>query len=45
MLSNKLEGLSFCVMGNLSHFKNKYQEEELVLKHGGVFRRGKTFFS
>ena len=40
MSSNKLEGLSFCVMGNLDHFKNKYQVEELVLKHGGIFRRG-----
>ncbi len=40
MSSNKLEGLSFCVMGNLGHFKNKYQVEELVLKHGGAFRRG-----
>ncbi len=40
MSSNKLEGLSFCVMGNLAHFKNRYQVEELVLKHGGAFRRG-----
>ena len=39
MSSNKLEGLSFYVMGNLNLFKNKYQVEELVLKHGGVFKR------
>ncbi len=39
MSSNKLEGLSFCIIGNLKLFKNKYQAEELILKHGGAFKR------
>ena len=39
MSSNRLEGLSFCIIGDLKLFKNKYQVEELILKHGGVYKR------
>ena len=39
MSSNKLEGLSFYIIGDLKQFKNRYQAEELILKHGGVYER------
>ncbi len=39
MSSNKLEGLSFCVTGKLEHFDNRAQAEELILKHGGIFKK------
>lgn len=39
MSSNKLAGLSFCITGKLEHFDNRGQAEELILKHGGTFKK------
>lgn len=39
MSSNKLAGLSFCVTGSFEHFKNRGEAEQLILKHGGMFKK------
>ncbi len=38
----KLEGKSFCITGSLENFKPRSKAEELVIKHGGIVKKGVT---